>query len=118
MKDSELTNLAHPLITPEHLTRKAFIYLRQSSPEQVEKNTGSQAFQRSQFDLARAYGWPKELIEVIDDDLGISARSVAARTGWQGMLEQIAANAVGAVFVILTTACVAVLTVQKLSSRK
>ena len=92
------TTLTHPLITAEHLARKGMLYVRQSSLEQVERNVGSQAFQRSQVDLARAYGWPDDLIEVIDDDLGKSGSSVERRTGWQRMLEEIAANKVGIVF--------------------
>ena len=91
--------MTHPLITPEHLRRKAIVYLRQSSLEQVEKNIGSQAFQRSQEDLARLYGWPEDLIEVIDFDLGKSGSTVDRRSGWQKMLKEIAANMVGAVFV-------------------
>ncbi len=95
MKNSELT---HPLITPEHLRRKAMIYLRQSSLEQVEKNTGSQAFQRTQAELARAYGWPDDIIEIIEEDLGKSGSTVDRRTGWKRMLDAIAAHTVGVVF--------------------
>ena len=100
MKAHHETTLTHPLITAEHLRRKAFIYIRQSSLEQVEKNTGSQAFQRNQIELAQAYGWPLDLIEFIDDDLGKSGSSADDRSGWQRMLDQIAANAVGAVFAV------------------
>jgi DNA invertase Pin-like site-specific DNA recombinase len=50
--------------------------------------------------LALAYGWPEELIEVIDEDLGKSGSSVDGRTGWQRMLDQIAANSVGCVFAV------------------
>jgi len=97
MKSNEGGTLTNSLITPDHRRRKAIVYLRQSSLEQVEKNTGSQAFQRSQVDLARAYGWADDSIEIIDD-LGKSGSSVDRRSGWQRMLEQIAANAVGVVF--------------------
>jgi DNA invertase Pin-like site-specific DNA recombinase len=98
MKSNGGGTLSSPLITAEHRRRKAIVYLRQSSLGQVEKNTGSQAFQRSQFDLARSYGWQDESIQIIDDDLGKSGSSVDRRTGWQSMLEQIAANTVGVVF--------------------
>jgi DNA invertase Pin-like site-specific DNA recombinase len=98
MKTNDKPTLKHPLITPEHLGRKALPYIRQSSVEQVEKNTGSQTFQRNQVELARSYGWPDHLIEVIDEDLGKSGSTVDRRTGWQRMLKEIAANKVGAVF--------------------
>src|SRR5262245_31577796 len=98
MTSNEGGTLSNPLITPEHRRRKAIVYLRQSSLQQVEKNIGSQVFKRSLSDLARAYGWPDDSIEIIDDDLGRSGSSVDRRSGWQSMLEQIAANAVGVVF--------------------
>ncbi len=82
MKTNDAATLTHPLITAEHLRRKAIVYVRQSSMEQVERNTGSQIYQRSQLDLARAYGWADDLVEVIDDDLGKSGSSVDRRTGW------------------------------------
>jgi DNA invertase Pin-like site-specific DNA recombinase len=92
MKSDDSPTLSHPLITREHRRRKVLIYLRQSSIEQVEKNTGSQAFQRDQVQLARSYGWTDDLIEVIDEDLGKSGSTVDRRTGWQRMLREIAAN--------------------------
>jgi DNA invertase Pin-like site-specific DNA recombinase len=98
MTPNQAQILTHPLITAEHLLRKAVVYIRQSSVEQVEKNTGSQAYQRSQFELAQTYGWPVDRIEVIDEDLGKSGSSVDRRTGWQRMLKEIAANKVGVVF--------------------
>jgi DNA invertase Pin-like site-specific DNA recombinase len=98
MQSSENTLLSRSLITPDHLRKKALIYLRQSTMEQVERNTGSTQFQRNQVDLARSYGWPDHLIEVLDEDLGKSGSSTQGRSGWQKMLDQIAANQIGAVF--------------------
>ena len=98
MKQKQSSSLTHPLISTEHLNRTATIYLRQSSQGQVERNTGSQRFQRNQIEMARAYGWSEDLIEIIDEDLGKSGSTVDRRTGWQRMLKEIAANKVGAVF--------------------
>jgi DNA invertase Pin-like site-specific DNA recombinase len=97
MKASE-TTITNPLITPEHLRRKVIVYIRQSTMEQVRHNSGSADFQRSQVGLARDYGWPDHLIQVIDEDLGRSGSSTVARSGWKAMLNEIAANKVGAVF--------------------
>jgi DNA invertase Pin-like site-specific DNA recombinase len=66
--------------------------------EQVRHNSGSTDFQRNQVELARQFGWPNHLIQVIDEDLGRSGSSTVARSGWKSMLEEIAANQVGAVF--------------------
>jgi DNA invertase Pin-like site-specific DNA recombinase len=49
--------------------------------------------------LARDYGWPDALIEVIEEDLGITGSSVDRRTGWQRMLKEMSENKVGVVFV-------------------
>ena len=98
MKPQQAASLTHPLITAEHLSRKAIVYLRQSSQEQVQRNTGSQAFQRNQVDIARAYGWSDDRIELIDEDLGKSGSTLDRRTGWQRMFEAIAAHKVGVVF--------------------
>ena len=98
MTNTTKPTLTHPLIKAEHLNRMAIIYVRQSSLEQVEHNTGSQAFQRSQFDVARDYGWPADRIAVIDEDLGKSGSTLDQRTGWKRMMDAIASNTVGAVF--------------------
>jgi len=96
VKNSEVT---HPLITPDHLRRKAVIYIRQSTEEQVRENSGSTEFQRSLALVARSYGWPDALIETIDEDLGKSGSSTEGRPGWQRLQIMIAGKQVGAVFV-------------------
>src|SRR5262249_26103027 len=96
---NELPNQTHPLITPDHLRRLAVVYIRQSTEKQVRDNTGSTDFQRSLAALARSYGWPNSLIEIIDEDLGITGSSTEGRSGWQQMQMMVKANRVGAVFV-------------------
>ena len=59
-------------VTADHLARRAFLYVRQSTLRQVMENTEST---RRQYDLrarAQALGWPPESITVIDSDLGQS----------------------------------------------
>ena len=92
------STITRPLVTADHLRRKAIIYVRQSTMEQVRHNSGSTDFQKMQAELARQYGWPDHLIHIIDEDLGRSGSSTVARSGWKAMLEEIAANQVGAVF--------------------
>ena len=91
-KNNELETLTHPLITPEHLRRKAIVYVRKSSLD----HTGTDN-QPEQVQLARQYGWPEPLIEVIDEDLGKRGSSMD-RTGWQRLLDQVREGGVGAVF--------------------
>jgi DNA invertase Pin-like site-specific DNA recombinase len=83
-------------ITPEHLARKAVVYLRQSSLAQVKQNTESQRLQYALRDNARAYGFKR--IEVIDCDLGKSAAIGAqAREGFKQLLASVAMGEVGIV---------------------
>ena len=70
-------------IRPHHLERKALLYVRQSSAHQVLHNRESSALQYAMRDRLTALGWSE--IEVIDDDLGRSARaacSAPASSGW------------------------------------
>jgi hypothetical protein len=55
-------------VTPAHLRRSAIVYVRQSSPAQVEHNRESSARQYALTQRALALGWPAERICVIDDD--------------------------------------------------
>ena len=62
-------------ITAEHLARGAFIYVRQSTSDQVLHNHESRRRQYGLADRARALGW--SAVEVIDDDLGRSGSGIA-----------------------------------------
>src|SRR5215813_4847163 len=68
---------SHPKITPQHLQRKAIVYLRQSSDRQVQRHTESQRLQYDLADRARALGF--EQVDIIDADLGHSAAIGAGR---------------------------------------
>jgi DNA invertase Pin-like site-specific DNA recombinase len=83
-------------ITPEHLARKAVVYLRQSSLAQVKQNTESQRLQYALAGTAKSYGFKR--VEVIDCDLGKSAAPGAqAREGFKHLLASIALGEVGIV---------------------
>lgn len=58
-------------IGPQHLERKAILYVRQSSAHQVLHNRESSALQYAMRDRLTALGWSH--IETVDDDLGRSA---------------------------------------------
>ena len=47
----------NPKIKPEHLARKAIVYLRQSSEKQVRQNKESQLLQYAMAERVRALGW-------------------------------------------------------------
>lgn len=86
----------HQKITPDHLARKAIVYLRQSSLQQVKQNKQSQRLQYALVDRAKALGFNQ--IEVIDCDLGSSAAPGAQqREGFKQLLASVAMGEVGIV---------------------
>jgi len=84
-------------ITPDHLARGAFIYIRQSTVDQLANNHESRLRQYGLADRARALGWTD--VTVIDDDLGRSGSGVS-RPGFERLLAAICEGRVGAVFAI------------------
>ena len=84
-------------ITPDHLARGAFIYIRQSTVDQLANNHESRRRQYGLADRARALGWTD--VTVIDDDLGRSGSGVN-RPGFERLLAAICEGRVGAVFAI------------------
>lgn len=84
-------------ITTDHLSRAAYIYVRQSTPGQLINNPESRRRQYALKERARALGW--EHIIVIDDDLGHTA-SGTPRLGFDNLLAGVCGGAAGAVFAI------------------
>jgi DNA invertase Pin-like site-specific DNA recombinase len=82
-------------IKPQHLSRKAILYVRQSSPYQVMNNLESQKLQYAMEAHLRSLGWSE--VEIIDEDLGRSAGGSVTRTGFERMVAQVCLGEVGAV---------------------
>src|SRR5882757_4842605 len=88
--------LYSPKIKPEHLARKAIVYLRQSSEKQVRQNTESQRLQYDMAERIRGLGWQE--VEVINSDLGTStAIGAVCREGFERVLSSVALGEVGIV---------------------
>ena len=86
-----------PVAQPHHLSRKAVIYIRQSTGHQVLTNIESQQLQHAMREHARQLGWPDERIEVVETDLGRSAQSTERRDGYKALLADVALGQVGIV---------------------
>ena len=78
------------------LTRKAVVYVRQSTPQQMRNNLESRRRQYDLVDVARGYGFAQ--VEVINDDLGLSASGAIAPPGSERLVTWLCAGDVGAVF--------------------
>jgi DNA invertase Pin-like site-specific DNA recombinase len=84
-------------ITADHLARGAFVYVRQSTPDQLVHNEESRRRQYGLADRAKQLGWVT--VEIIDDDLGRSGGGIP-RPGFERLLAAICEARVGAVFAI------------------
>lgn len=82
-------------IKAQHLSRKAILYVRQSSPYQVVNNTESKRLQYSMRQRLEEAGFSE--IEVIDEDLGQSAAGATARSGFERLVADVCMGQVGAV---------------------
>jgi DNA invertase Pin-like site-specific DNA recombinase len=81
----------HDALPAPVLQRKAVVYVRQSTPQQVQSNLESQRRQYELVEVARRRGFTN--IDVIDDDLG----RTASGSGFDRLVAALCAGQVGAV---------------------
>ncbi len=84
-------------IKTSHLQRAAYVYVRQSTPGQVEHNRESTVRQYALADRACQLGWSQEQIVTIDEDLGLSGSSTDKRSGFARLTSEVALAHVGIV---------------------
>ncbi len=89
--------MTDPKVNSEHLRRGAFVYVRQSTPTQVEHHRESTQRQYALVERARTLGWASEQITVIDEDLGLSGATTEGRSGFARMTAEVALGHVGIV---------------------
>jgi len=85
----------HAKITPQHRQRRAVVYVRQSTPGQVERNTESSARQYALAERAVELGWPQESVVVVDEDTGQSAAWACSRRGFRELVAEVGLEHVG-----------------------
>ena len=78
-----------------HLQRKAIVYIRQSTPQQVLENRESADRQYCLVHRAALLGWPEDRVEIVDEDQGRSGQSAEGRLGFQYLLAEIGLDHVG-----------------------
>ena len=83
-------------VTAVHLARRAIIYVRQSTAEQVATNIQSQRRQFGLVDRAVELGWQLDDVSVIDDDQAVSASGLA-RSGFDRLVADVGLGRVGLV---------------------
>lgn len=82
-------------VTADHLGRAAILYIRQSSPHQVQHNEESRRLQYAMRDRLGQLGWSE--VAVIDDDLGRSAGGTIERAGFERLVAAVSLGDVGVV---------------------
>ena len=85
------------LVKPDHLDRKAVVYVRQSTPHQVITNQESLKLQYGLSQRARELGWREADIDVIDSDLGQSGAGAAHRKGFKDLVARVTLGEIGLV---------------------
>lgn len=88
---------AHDKVTPQHLKKQAYLYIRQSTLRQVFENSESTKRQYALKERAIALGWPLENIIAIDDDLGRSGAEATLRSGFQRLVSEVSLDKAGIV---------------------
>jgi len=91
------------LVTPQHLQKKALIYIRQSTPHQQISNQESLRLQYALQERAQSLGWHAEDVEIIDADLGLTAASAQHRTGFQELVAKVTLGQVGIILSVDVT---------------
>jgi DNA invertase Pin-like site-specific DNA recombinase len=91
------------LVNPNHLNRKAIVYIRQSTPHQVVSNQESLRLQYALCQRARELGWHEADIDVIDADLGLSGATASHRQGFKDLVARVTLGEIGIVLSIEVT---------------
>ena len=86
----------HQKVTACHLSRDAYLYVRQSSLRQVFEHAESTRRQYALRDRAVALGWPTERVIVIDSDLGLSGAD-GDREGFKRLVAEVSMGRAGIV---------------------
>lgn len=102
-RDESLAGSLSAKVKPHHLARKALVYVRQSTAQQVLNNRESTARQYALDRRAVQLGWPAECVEVVDEDQGLSGQTAEGRSGFAYLLSQVALNRVGIILGLETS---------------
>jgi DNA invertase Pin-like site-specific DNA recombinase len=84
-------------VKSSHTQRAAFVYVRQSTPTQVEHNRESTERQYALVNRAIELGWGSNQVCVIDEDLGLSGSTSVQRSGFARMTAEVALRHAGIV---------------------
>lgn len=87
-------------VTPQHLQKTAYVYIRQSSMGQVRHHRESTERQYALKNKALALGWKEGHIRVLDGDLGRSGTSMIDRADFKTIVTDVSLGKAGAVIAL------------------
>jgi DNA invertase Pin-like site-specific DNA recombinase len=76
-------------LSASHLRRCAFVYVRQSTQAQLDRNVESTERQYALVARAVELGFARERVVVIDEDLGVSGSGVVERSGFARLAAEV-----------------------------
>ncbi|WIW50365.1 recombinase family protein (plasmid) [Bradyrhizobium sp. 62B] len=91
------STVADERLTTAHRAKLAYVYVRQSSVNQVRQHQESTELQYRLVERAIGLGWPPERVQVIDEDLGQSGAGAVDRHGFQKLIAEISLGNAGLV---------------------
>src|SRR5229473_2957759 len=90
----------NPKITEQHLSRPAYIYVRQSTNAQVLHHQESTERQYALRTMALELGWNESAIRTLDRDLGMTGTEMTRREDFKTLVADVSMGQVGAVFAL------------------
>jgi DNA invertase Pin-like site-specific DNA recombinase len=90
----------NPTISEQHLSKTAYVYVRQSTLAQVRHHQESTERQYALREKALELGWSEPTVQILDRDLGKSGAQIAGREDFKTLVAEVSMGQVGAVFAL------------------
>jgi DNA invertase Pin-like site-specific DNA recombinase len=87
-------------ISEQHLSKTAYVYVRQSTLAQVRHHQESTERQYALRTKALELGWSNPLVQILDRDLGKSGAQITGREDFKTLIAEVSMGQVGAVFAL------------------
>ena len=87
-------------INEQHLSKTAYVYVRQSTLAQVRHHQESTERQYALREKALDLGWSEPSVQILDGDLGKSGAQITGREDFKTLVAEVSMGQVGAVFAL------------------
>jgi DNA invertase Pin-like site-specific DNA recombinase len=87
-------------ISEHHLSKTAYVYVRQSTVQQVRHHQESTERQYALRQKALESGWSESAVQILDHDLGKSGAQMTGREDFKTLVTEVSMERVGAIFAL------------------